>query len=169
MDGAQGFWSFQETKEKILSADPSLLCINAVYFWEHTILFFDFLDDLKKEGFTGHINLFGFFPTLVYGEILERVAAAGFNSLLMGIESGSEKVLGNLNKQSAAQEGAGAIALCRAHGIEPEIGFLMFVPDSSWVIGTGQLGSLRSRAGPIARRGGRHSTIFVICCVGKPT
>ena len=299
MDGAQGFWSFQETKEKILNADPALLCINAVYFWEHTISFFEFLDDLKKEGFTGHINLFGFFPTLVYGEILEnrqavdsvavgefehtlvdlaksleqgkpfqkieglasrgntsvektpvrrpgknpddfvfpwrsslegtvtvlasrgcynhcsfcpvpsfynqgplwrgrtpgnialemaqlvekgvknfyfvdpnfigpgrqgkkrvldllqrieplniafgmetrpadlddeileKLTAAGFNSLLMGIESGSEKVLGNLNKRSAAQEGAGAIALCRAHGIEPEIGFLMFVPDSS--------------------------------------
>ena len=52
MDGAQGFWSFQETKEKILNADPSLLCINAVYFWEHSISFFEFLDDLKKEGFT---------------------------------------------------------------------------------------------------------------------
>ncbi|SMC66104.1 Radical SAM superfamily enzyme YgiQ, UPF0313 family [Desulfocicer vacuolatum DSM 3385] len=299
MDGAQGGWSFRETEEKILCSAPALLCINAVYFWEHTILFFDFLEDLKKKGFNGHINLFGFFPTLVYGEILEKwsavdsvavgefehtlvelanrldkgeafhgieglasrknggliktpvrspeknpdhfafpwrsslegtvtvlasrgcynhcsfcpvpsfynqgplwrgrtpenialemsqlvargvknfyfadpnfigpgrrgkkrvldlltlieplnirfgmetrpadlddeilekLTAAGFNSLLMGIESGSERVLGNLNKQSAARAGAGAIALCRRHGIEPEIGFLMFVPDSS--------------------------------------
>ena len=303
MDAAQAFWTFGETKEKILALDPSLLCINAVYFWEHTPLLFEFLEDLKNQGFSGHINLFGFFPTLVYGEILEnqpvvdsvavgefehtlvalaralekgndfqgieglafrgnskqgpavmktpvrapaknpddfpfpwrgslagtvtvlgsrgcynhcsfcpvpsfynqgplwrgrspaniakemadlvdrgvknfyfadpnfigpgrqgkqrilellklitplniifgmetrpadlddeileKLIAAGFNSLLMGIESGSARVLGNLNKQSAANEGAQAIALCRRHGIEPEIGFLMFVPDSS--------------------------------------
>ncbi len=72
MDAAQAFWTFGETKEKILALDPSLLCINAVYFWEHTPLLFEFLNDLKKQGFSGHINLFGFFPTLVYGEILEN-------------------------------------------------------------------------------------------------
>ena len=70
-------------------------------------------------------------PADLDDEILERLTVAGFNSLLIGIESGSEKVLGNLNKRSSAQEGVQAIELCRAHGIEPEIGFLMFVPDSS--------------------------------------
>ena len=301
MDAARNLWSFEKTCSTILNRNPDLLAVNAVYFWEHTELLFRFLTDLKTAGFTGHINLFGFFPTLVYREILNawpgvdsvavgefettlkelalcleqnrpfdhiaglalrdsdtgqacdtplrqpakhpddfafpwrtsldgtvtllgsrgcynhcsfcpvpsfynqgplwrgrspenivremrllkekgastfyfadpnfigpgrrgkqralellermpplnitfgmetrpsdlddeimtQLIRAGFTSLLMGIESGSARVLGHLNKSSAAHEGARAIALCRAHGIEPEIGFLMFVPDST--------------------------------------
>jgi len=290
--------SFEATTTRILDLDPDLLCVNAVYFWEHTQTLFEFFTTLKKQGFSGHINLFGFFPSLVYrkilhhndqvdsiavGEfentlvelaralsknqalekveglaiksclsenerhtrrpaknpdlfafpkrsslegtatilasrgcynhcsfcpvpsfynqgsmwkgrspeniakeiqglvdqgvkdfyfvdpnfigpgksgkkrimelmdllkpmditfgmetrpqdlddaILEKLVASGFKSLLMGVESGSSSVLNQINKSSGAAEASRAISLCRKHGIEPEIGFLMFVPGS---------------------------------------
>lgn len=299
LDDAVPSATFNTTKEKILDMAPDLLCVNGVYFWEHTPALFDLFTSLKSQGFSGHINLFGFFPSLVYrkiiqgcgavdsiavGEfenslvelaraienklslenieglalesclldnksrartpeknldlfsfpkrsslegtitilasrgcynhcsfcpvptfynegslwrgrspgniakeiqgfvdqgvkefyfsdpnfigpgktgkkrimdlmdllkpmdirfgmetrpqdlddtILEKLINSGFESLLMGVESGSKTVLNQINKSSGATVASKAIALCRKHGIEPEIGFLMFVPDSS--------------------------------------
>lgn len=67
--------TFAETTEKILKLSPELLCVNAVYFWEHTDKLFDFFSGLKLMGFTGHINLFGFFPSLLYTDILHSIPA----------------------------------------------------------------------------------------------
>ncbi|MBA3012088.1 MAG: B12-binding domain-containing radical SAM protein [Proteobacteria bacterium] len=290
--------SFDTTTEKVLALAPELLCVNAVYFWEHTPALFEFFSVLKTRGFSGHINLFGFFPSLVYkkilcecdpvdsiavgefehtlaelatalkkglslenieglalrsclfdnksrmrkpeknpdifafpqrtslggsvpilasrgcynhcsfcpvpsfynqgrlwrgrspeniaqeiqnlvnqgvkdfyfvdpnfigpgkagkkrtmdlmdllrpmgirfgmetrpqdldDQVLEHLVAAGFESLLMGVESGSPAVLAQINKSAGAAVASRAIFLCRKHGIEPEIGFLMFVPDA---------------------------------------
>lgn len=287
---------FNTTKEKILALNPDLLCVNAVYFWEHTPVLFEFFSDLKKQGYSGHITLFGFFPSLVHkeillncdyvdsiavgefehslvefakaldrgqsfdniqglasksglsgtcrrqpeknpdrfafprrsslegtvavlasrgcynhcsfcpvpsfynqgslwkgrspeniakeiqglvdqgvkdfyfvdsnfigpgktgkkrimalmdllvpmdirfgmetrpqdldDEILAKLVVAGFQSLLMGVESGSAAVLNQINKSAGPDVASRAISLCRKHGIEPEIGFLMFVPDA---------------------------------------
>ncbi len=291
--------TFENTLNKLVMLEPDLLCVNSVYLWEHTPRLFEFLGQLKNNGFSGHINLFGFFPTLMYrqvlkafdiidsiavgefehtlkelawaldqekdiesipglaqksclennenklrppekdldcftfpkraffegtvtilasrgcynhcsfcpvpsfynqgalwrgrspeniakemaelvdkgaeefyfvdpnfvgpgkagkkrvlklmelikpmgitfgmetrpqdldDDILESLVASGFNSLLMGVESGSNQVLGSINKSSDPALAGHAIKLCRKYGIEPEIGFLMFVPDSS--------------------------------------
>ena len=299
MDAAGQRWDFHRAEKEILAFDPGLLCVNAVYFWEHTPRLFDLFTRLRSKGFSGHINLFGFFPTLVFREILatakdvdsiavgefeqtlvalaatlektgtvtgipglalnstltpgtfrkrppekdpdtfpvplrpsldgtasilasrgcynhcsfcpvpsfynqgplwrgrapeaiaremqalvdqgirdfyftdpnfigpgkrgkERIlklmalikpmeitfgmetrpsdlddeilhhlVEAGFTSLLMGIESGSAQVLGKINKSSGPSQGTRAIELCRRHGIEPEVGFLMFVQDAT--------------------------------------
>ncbi|MCP3939995.1 MAG: B12-binding domain-containing radical SAM protein [Desulfobacteraceae bacterium] len=304
-DHAQPNASFDYTMDKILTINPDLLCVNTVYFWEHTSKLFEFFSTLKNQGFSGHINLFGFFPSLVYrkilhqcnqvdsiavgefehtlGElaqalekeqshkkslalekieglatssclsdnknrmrqpektpdifafpkrnsrkgtaavltsrgcynhcsfcpvpsfynrgklwkgrspeniadeiqqlvnqgvkdfyfvdpnfigpgksgkkrimdlmdllkpmeikfgmetrpqdlddtILEKLVNSGFKSLLMGVESGSTAVLNQINKSSKTITASQAISLCRKYGVEPEIGFLMFVPDSS--------------------------------------
>ena len=74
--------SFEETQEKILNLDPDLLCVNALYFWEHTPRLFDLFAILRKRGFSRHINLFGFFPTLIFQEILETVMEV--NSIAVG-------------------------------------------------------------------------------------
>ncbi len=71
LDEAQPGVSFETTKEKVLSNSPDLLCVNAVYFWEHTPVLFEFLAGLRSSGYSGHINLFGFFPSLVYRQILQ--------------------------------------------------------------------------------------------------
>jgi anaerobic magnesium-protoporphyrin IX monomethyl ester cyclase len=300
LDATTRGWDFQRTEREIVSLAPEMLAINAVYFWEHTPRLFDFLSRLRSAGFVGHINLFGFFPTLAYQvilsesravdsvvvgeceatlaelagrliegkdwkdipglayrncdkitmasprmpeanpdvfpfperdlqplstvsilasrgcynhcsfcpvpafynngplwrgrsprnvleemtqlihrgvrdfyfvdanfigpgekhrhrtmelarlirplgisfgmetrpnelglEILESLALAGLKTLLLGIESGSAPVLGRLRKNARINAGVKAIELCRSIGIEPEIGFLMFVPDGT--------------------------------------
>jgi 5-methoxy-6-methylbenzimidazole methyltransferase len=300
IDATTRCWNFERTAQEILSFGPAMLAVNAVYFWEHTPRFFDFLSRLRAAGYSGHINLFGFFPTLAYqailteteevnsiavgecettlvelaarlsksrnwrdvpglayrasgkvrrtdlrvpeanpdlfpfplrdqragstasvlasrgcynhcsfcpipafygngplwrdrspgnvleemtplvdqgirdfyfvdpnfigpgkkgkerarhlaklirplgisfgmetrpndldGGILECLADAGLQSLLLGIESGSATVLGRLKKNACRSAAERAVALCRSRGIEPEVGFLMFVPDST--------------------------------------
>ncbi|WDN87659.1 hypothetical protein BuS5_00627 [Desulfosarcina sp. BuS5] len=69
-DAQKSGWCFLKTKEEIIRLSPDLLFINAVYSWEHTDQFFNFLADLRAEGYVGHINLFGFFPTLAWNVIL---------------------------------------------------------------------------------------------------
>lgn len=300
VDGASSHWDFERTAREIFRRQPDLICINTVYFWEHTSKFFDWLKTIRNKGFSGHINLFGFFPTLAYHvilksnpvvdsvavgecegtllnlaerlfngldwhdipglafltasgvgmavpgkpatdpdgfpypkrhlkpgetvsilasrgcynhcsfcpvptfynngplwrgrspkkivqelmvlmdhgvrdfyfvdpnfigpgkkgkerildlcrlmaplnitfgmetrpndldtEILENLVSAGLESLLLGIESGSAAILNSLNKSASENVSERAIHLCRQAGIEPEIGFLMFVPDST--------------------------------------
>jgi hypothetical protein len=69
-------------------------------------------------------------PEDIDDEIMDRLVASGFTSLLLGVESGSSGVLGNLDKKTSTPISANAINICRKFKIEPEIGFLMFVPDS---------------------------------------
>lgn len=64
-------------------------------------------------------------------EIMESLVSSGFTSMLLGVESGSETLLGHLSKGITRNSSERAIARCRTFGIEPEIGFLMFVPDST--------------------------------------
>ena len=71
IDTQQNKWDFQKTKKEVIRTSPALLLINAIYFWEHTDKFFDFLKDLRAAGYLGHINLFGFFPTLAWDPILK--------------------------------------------------------------------------------------------------
>ena len=300
LDHAQPGLTFDQTLEAVLALNPGLVSVNAVYFWEESQALVDFFTQLKAQGWQGHLNLFGFFPTLVFdrilagcpavdsicvgefehtlpalaraldgsqgdihaipglataenldrntftrrppeknpdifapprrgslegrvtllgsrgcynhcsfcpvpsfynqgslwrgrspenilrevkalhrqgvrkfyfsdanfigpgrsgkkrtlalmellrplnidfgmetrpqdldAEVLEAMVSAGFSSLLMGIESGSKAVLEKISKGTVTDTGARAIALCREFGIEPEIGFLMFVPDAS--------------------------------------
>lgn len=103
VDDARPGVTFDETTEKILKLSPEMLCVNAVYFWEHTDKLFDFITNLKQQGFTGHVNLFGFFPSLVYADILQSVEAV--DSIAVGefehtlVELG-ETLVGKGNLQS---------------------------------------------------------------------
>ncbi|HBN27175.1 MAG TPA: B12-binding domain-containing radical SAM protein [Desulfobacteraceae bacterium] len=82
MEAADNNWSFDKTKKELLAISPPLLCINGVYFWEHTQKLFDFVSDLRGDGYKGHINFFGFFPTLASKLILNKVPAV--DSILLG-------------------------------------------------------------------------------------
>ncbi|MGB5158145.1 B12-binding domain-containing radical SAM protein [Desulfobacterium sp. N47] len=75
MDTTVTGWDFEKTRLEILKLSFDMLCVNAVYFWENTGLVFDLLANLKKDGFCGHITLFGFFPTLAHAAILENIAS----------------------------------------------------------------------------------------------
>jgi radical SAM superfamily enzyme YgiQ (UPF0313 family) len=82
MDTTVSGLDFKETEDSIAAQNPDLLCCNAVYFWEHTGRLFEMLDNLRHNGFEGHINLIGFFPTLAYQVILKRVSAV--DSVIVG-------------------------------------------------------------------------------------
>ncbi len=69
-------------------------------------------------------------PQDIDEEIMESLVSSGFNSILIGVESGSSKLLGQLSKGSTLNRSERAITICRNFNIEPEIGFLMFIPDS---------------------------------------
>lgn len=75
LDHAQPGCRFADSLSRLLALSPDLLAINGVYFWEHTEALFKFFGSLREDGFTGHLNLFGFFPSLVYEEILRATLA----------------------------------------------------------------------------------------------
>jgi hypothetical protein len=64
-------------------------------------------------------------------EILENLVSSGFTGMLLGVESGSRMLLRQISKGSTVNSSERAIELCRSFGIDPEVGFLMFVPDST--------------------------------------
>jgi anaerobic magnesium-protoporphyrin IX monomethyl ester cyclase len=63
--------------------------------------------------------------------LIQTLRKSGLNRLLIGIESGSARVLQRLHKQTTVADNERAIALVRETGIEPEIGFIMFDPEST--------------------------------------
>ncbi len=64
-------------------------------------------------------------------ELVENLVAAGFDELLIGLESGSDATLRRLNKHTTVEQNRRALRILRAHGVEPNVGFIMFEPDSS--------------------------------------
>ncbi|MFV0436288.1 MAG: B12-binding domain-containing radical SAM protein [Desulfopila sp.] len=73
LDHARPGCRFADSLGQLLALSPPLLAVNAVYFWEHTETLFTLFHSLRQEGFTGHLNLFGFFPSLVYRQILQEI------------------------------------------------------------------------------------------------
>lgn len=63
-------------------------------------------------------------------ELLRALTCAGLTSLLLGLESGSPRLLGKIGKGQRRETGAAAVALCQGAGLDPEVGFIMFLADS---------------------------------------
>lgn len=82
LDAVYGQWDFATTLGHIASESPDLLAVNAVYFWERTPALFECLTRLRREGFDGHLTLFGFFPTLTFQSLLEEVKSV--DSVVVG-------------------------------------------------------------------------------------
>jgi anaerobic magnesium-protoporphyrin IX monomethyl ester cyclase len=59
------------------------------------------------------------------------LAEAGLKDILVGLESGRDESLARLNKHTTVAQNEKALTILRAHGIEPNVGFIMFEPDSS--------------------------------------
>ncbi len=70
LDAASSEWDFERAARELKAHSPDLLCVNAVYFWERTPSLFEFLARVKERTNIGHINLFGFYPSLAYDVIL---------------------------------------------------------------------------------------------------
>lgn len=84
----------------------------------------EFCDLVEKEGLkfswiaAGRVNL-------VEEELLEHMKQAGCACLSFGIESGSQKILKNIKKQTTVEQGEKAIAMCKKVGILPLCSFMI--------------------------------------------
>ncbi len=67
----------------------------------------------------------------IHDETIEALVDAGLCNILVGLESGNDATLKRLNKMTTAAQNERAVAILRKHGIEPNIGFIMFEPYST--------------------------------------
>ena len=56
---------------------------------------------------------------------------AGLRHILIGLESGKDESLKRMNKMTTVAQNERALTILRKHGVEPNVGFIMFEPDSS--------------------------------------
>lgn len=64
-------------------------------------------------------------------ETTKALVEAGMTDILVGLESGREEVLKRLNKHTTVSQNERALSILRKYGIEPNVGFIMFDPDST--------------------------------------
>ncbi len=64
-------------------------------------------------------------------ETIAALVEAGLQELLIGLESGKNEALKRLNKMTTVEQNEEAVRILRKYGLEPNIGFIMFEPDSS--------------------------------------
>ena len=137
LDDAVPSATFNTTKEKILDMAPDLLCVNGVYFWEHTPALFDLFTSLKSQGFSGHINLFGFFPSLVYRKIIQgcgavdSIAVGEFENSLVELARAIENKLSLENIEGLALESCLLDNKSRARTPEKNLDLFSFPKRSS--------------------------------------
>ncbi|MHB1654148.1 MAG: B12-binding domain-containing radical SAM protein [Desulfitobacteriaceae bacterium] len=67
----------------------------------------------------------------IHDETIAALVEAGLRHILIGLESGRDESLQRLNKMTTVAQNERAIRILRQHMIEPNIGFIMFEPDSS--------------------------------------
>ncbi len=63
-------------------------------------------------------------------ETVGALVDAGLRHILIGLESGKDESLRRMNKMTTVAQNERALRILRSHGIEPNVGFIMFEPDS---------------------------------------
>jgi len=67
----------------------------------------------------------------IHDETIAALVEAGLRNILVGLESGRDDSLRRMNKRTTVAQNEEAIKILRRHRIEPNVGFIMFEPDSS--------------------------------------
>lgn len=67
----------------------------------------------------------------IHDETISALAEAGLRHILIGLESGKDSSLKRMKKMTTVAQNEAAIRILRNHGIEPNIGFIMFEPDAT--------------------------------------
>lgn len=67
----------------------------------------------------------------IHDKTIEALVDAGLRNILIGLESGKDSSLQRMNKMTTVAQNENALRILRKHGIEPNVGFIMFEPDSS--------------------------------------
>lgn len=75
-------WSSEQTATYLSQKSFRLLCVHAIYLWEKTRDIFELLSNLRERNISAHINLYGYYPTFAYKNILE--CFPGIDSVTVG-------------------------------------------------------------------------------------
>ena len=67
----------------------------------------------------------------IHQDTIAALVDAGLEYLLIGLESGCDDSLKRLNKMTTVEQNVRALSILRANGIEPNVGFIMFEPNST--------------------------------------
>ncbi|OIQ61232.1 coproporphyrinogen III oxidase [Moorella thermoacetica] len=67
----------------------------------------------------------------IHDETIGALVEAGLRHILIGLESGRDESLKRLNKMTTVAQNEEALRILRRHGIEPNVGFIMFEPGST--------------------------------------
>jgi anaerobic magnesium-protoporphyrin IX monomethyl ester cyclase len=67
----------------------------------------------------------------IHDEVIGPLVEAGLRHILIGLESGKDDSLRRMNKMTTVAQNERALGILRKHGIEPNVGFIMFEPDST--------------------------------------
>lgn len=67
----------------------------------------------------------------IHDEAIGALVDAGLRHILIGLESGKDSSLQRMNKMTTVAQNEKAIQILRKHGIEPNVGFIMFEPDAT--------------------------------------
>lgn len=67
----------------------------------------------------------------IHDETIGALVDAGLRHILIGLESGRDESLKRMNKMTTVAQNEHALRILRKHGVEPNVGFIMFEPDSS--------------------------------------
>ncbi len=67
----------------------------------------------------------------IHEETISALVDAGLRHILIGLESGRDASLRRMNKMTTVSQNERAISVLRKHGVEPNVGFIMFEPDST--------------------------------------
>ena len=62
---------------------------------------------------------------------IAALAGAGLKHILIGLESGRDESLLRMKKMTTVAQNENALKILRKYGIEPNVGFIMFEPDST--------------------------------------
>jgi radical SAM superfamily enzyme YgiQ (UPF0313 family) len=66
----------------------------------------------------------------IHDETIGALVDAGLRHILIGLESGKDESLKRMNKRTTVAQNENALRILRKHGVEPNVGFIMFEPDS---------------------------------------
>lgn len=66
----------------------------------------------------------------IHDETIGALVDAGLRHILIGLESGKNESLRRMNKMTTVAQNESALRILRSHGVEPNVGFIMFEPDS---------------------------------------
>jgi radical SAM superfamily enzyme YgiQ (UPF0313 family) len=67
----------------------------------------------------------------IHEKTVGALVDAGLRHILIGLESGKDQSLKRMNKMTTVAQNEKAIRILREHGIEPNVGFIMFEPDAT--------------------------------------